>query len=276
MMIQRITYLFQLVTTAANLGLARPHIAGWSETIWDNNTSDITSFIEALARARARCLPNGATIIGYRRQIFDLQPNRIIPAGSATFAMNLPGTAGNQADIPQMGLSCTVRTSASINTRRFVLRGIPDAQVVTGEFDPSATYLHSLNQYLSELRAGSWDFVCRDLNLPSYRVVGIIAGVITVSGPHAIPVGAFVRLLRVRDQEGSSVTGVYRVTSVTDPNTLVVANWGGQIVGVSGAIRQDQFAIYPITGFAIGRITTRRVGRPFEQYRGRRSRRRAM
>src|SRR5262249_23725523 len=100
--------------------------------------------------------------------------------------------------------------------------------------------------------------------------------VITVEGTHTIGVNAMVRVMRSLDSSRNLRGGRFHVSAVSG-NTISIdaPSWTfGSTTG--GTVRVDA-VVYPnvdSANTAAGRIVTRRVGRPFFGYRGRRSKRR--
>jgi hypothetical protein len=268
---QRVTMLFQITTSPTNRSVSKPHIAGWSESFWTVPIQPNTNYVTNLQIARARLLPIEGQIVGYRIQNFDVTGNRITPLGSTTGTSNYPGSSGLITDMPQTALLCTAVSGSGPNRRRFFIRGIPDNEIVNGEYTPDSGFATNVNAYFTLLYQQVWRFLARDLSQPSYRVVGIANSVITIVGPAPFAINSFIRLLRVKDKTGKPVKGVFRVTLAPDNVNFTVDGLAGVTAGVSGAIRLDSFVVPQIVSCSVGRAVVKKVGRPFEQYRGRRS-----
>jgi len=272
----KLTFIFQTQTEAADASLARPHSGGWTESIWRLGTSTTIQTINQLAEFRARLLPAQTSIVGYRQQVFTLDGNSLIAGGASTGNLNQPGRSNYQCDLPQVALQCSLRSDGNPNSGRLVLRGIPDSQMVTGEYAPNAQFKASVTEYLAILAATQCQFLGRSLAAPNVRVLSITNGVITTDVATGAAQGNFIRLLRVRETFGNPVTGTYRVSAPPVGFAYTVAGLSNDIVVLnSGRARLDLLALFPITSGSTGRSRVKKIGRPFESFRGRASKRRA-
>ena len=271
----RVSFLFALTTDPDDRGSASPHSAGWSESWWRTGiTTSSEPAIRELGQARARMLPLEASIIGFRIGVYTLSGNKIIPSGSSTGKLSFAGVSGAFTDLPQVALEMSGKTGGGANVSRFTLRGIPDSIMLKGEYQPNVNFKGTLTRFTNKLISGNWNFLGRDLGQPVAQVLSIAAGVMTTDGGLGVAVGDFVRLLRVFDGYGESVQGAYRVTVVGAGNTYTLAGFDPAIVVLnSGSARKDVVALFPFSEVEPSRATIRKVGRPFESYRGRRSKR---
>lgn len=276
----KLTTLFQHLSGASTPNLPIHRTGGWSESLYNtgnaaidiiNNASGInTPQLANLWPCRAQLLPLGSAIVGYRIQA-------VSPPGPAqSGVMNLPGTAANLADIPQMALLLKCPAVGTNNIRRVKLKGIPDSMIVEGEYQPSAAYNTLMNNFITSLTG--WQFRARDLSQASIRLV-------SCSGPEPftffseVPptfvVNDFVRIMRMLDLSKNLRGGRFQVLSVGPGNTFTVRGWPyGNCT--FGSARKDA-VIYPVIATSqtsVSRVVTARVGRPFVGYRGRRSKRR--
>jgi len=264
--------LFQLNTTPTNLARASAHIAGWSETVWDDSGNVGIGALADLATKRALMLPISAKIVGYRVQQFTIVGNQLVPGGTASGAFNFPGNPIYVTDLPQVAVQLKAQAAGAPNTRRFTLRGMPDDIMRGGEYQPDAGFAGKMTQYTDMLVTGGWDFVGRDLSQASVRILGILARVVTTQNPMVgAAVGDFVRLLKVRDENRRPVTGTYAIETILG-NAYTLRNLDPDVkAGASGRIRRDLIAFRAIGSVEVARALVKKVGRPFEQYRGRRS-----
>lgn len=284
MAIYKLTTLFQFTSAVSAPTSPLHRTAGWSES-WYANATSIQAVIAAATGAaaagsgswgfsgmwaqRAALLPIGTSIVGYRiQQVSPVGPSQ---AGALTWA----GGSGYTADLPTSALLMRSPGIGANNIRRFMLRGIPDNQITEGEFQPSADYRTGVNLFIGSL--SGWLFRARDLSQPSIRIVSISAGgVVQTETPITYAVNNMVRILRTVDA-GHNLRGGRFQVSVIGPgtNTFTLNNWNyGATTG--GSVRLDG-VVYPTVDSANtnwSRVTTRRVGRPFNAWRGRRSKRR--
>lgn len=264
------TALFQLATNVSDPTATQRRLGGWSESIY--STQNDANFVQILfqnwCQSRAALLPAGAAVVGQRYQKVD-------PAGiSSTSARVYPGTAGTQADIPQMCLNMRAQGVGVRNIRGIQLRGIPDARVVEGEYSPSAAFEAALTALYNRF----FDFNFRGRNLDSAQapIFSIdVNGVYFTTVDNVFQLNNIIRVLRTTDSNKEQVGGRFRVSAVTSTRSGTLFGWNlGNCTG--GRMRVEEI-IYPgfLSGGISGRIiTSKKVGRPFKQYRGRASRRR--
>lgn len=283
----KLVTLFNMGTAVSSPSAPVRRSAGWSESVYGNFASSSLVYAEAARQgtvwggtsgfnglwlSRAALLPLGAAIVGYRIQQVDI-PNAPIQTGSLSY----PGSAGILADIPQMAMLCTAKGVGVNNIRRFTIRAIPDGQVTEGEYKPTSDFQLSMGQYLSTLN--NWAFRAKQQAVTKLRIISIQPNgdmLTELAPPFAL--GQMVRVTRSRDSGGNLRGGRFRVSATIptgDAQTRMVGWTYGLTTG--GSVTADQQYIYPAfdgTTTAIGRIVTRRVGRPFIGFRGRRSKRR--
>lgn len=271
---QKISLIFSVTTNPTNLTAASARSGGWTESHWSQNTGPPLTYTQALAALRAPMLPTEASIVGYRVQNYNIQGNKLLPLGSASANFLFPGSLVNDLNLPQDGLQCSGTANASTNTTRFVLRAIPDSQIAFGEFQPTTAFRTLLQNYLLQLVSQSWGFVGRVKTGLSARVMSITtAGVITLNGPVGGAAGIdFLRLNRVYDVNGDPIKGTFAITNIAG-NVYTCAGPIGRVVNVpSGSARIDAISFYPYGSAAIGKAVSKKIGRPSNQYHGRRSR----
>ena len=126
----------------------------------------------------------------------------------------------------------------------------------------------------------------RDItNNPESRVVSITpadavthASVITTQSATGAAVGDYIILRRVRDDVGIPVKGSYLVSAIGATGNFTaytVVNGPEQTVTKpNGTCRTDKLTLAAYSGGQPNRLVARKVGRPFQQYRGRHSKRR--
>lgn len=271
----RVSLLFSVTTQAANAGVAVPHSGGWSESHWVNTPANVTlADIEALAQPRANLLSSLASITGYRIQTFTLVGNKMIPEGSRSGRILIPGGSQAGLNMPQDGLSIFMTAAGAVNVSRQVLRGMPDDYIVNGEYSPNVGYSSRVRTYINALINQAWKFVGRDRSVPNARVLAIANGVVTLAGNvGGVANTSFLRLNRVFDANNRPVKGTFLITAIAG-NLYTVSGLGTTSVTVpSGTARIDQLAVFQYGAGTVGRTVVRKIGRPFEQYRGRASRR---
>jgi len=154
---------------------------------------------------------------------------------------------------------------------------VPDDQVTNGEYQPDATFKNRVAQYMGELVGGGWGFIGRDYNAAQPRVLSVNGATLVTSGAIGATLGeTLVTFIKVKDVNGNPVVGNFRV--LTNPATFTFTLAGmpqGTEVADSGFARVLTPAFFAYASCSPSRIVVRKVGRPFQGYRGRASKRRA-
>lgn len=245
--------------------------AGWSESWYiDGTLSDVRNGLEAIEKKRAGLLPATVAIIGQRLQkITNLQTGR---GKSVTSRDTWPGIIqGGAQDIPQMAMLCQCQAQDLDNTKRFTLRGMPDLDVVEGDFEDATQYQVAFNAFAVQLYARA-RIRCYDLGQPQINVLSVGSdGTFILQADLAFDVGDFITLLRVKDIYGRAVKGTFYINAKGSARTGTFFGWKGFVVGQSGSARKRVF-VYPRIqdkSLQLVKAVTRKVGRPFDVYRGR-------
>jgi hypothetical protein len=272
------TMLLQETSNLSNPSSPQHRIGGWSES-WYLNTNSFPAAIAdmisptvpggPICQARAGILATSAAIVGVRFQA--VAP---LVGPSQSLAVAFPGSwsstiIGLQ---PQIALLCKVPSLGTPNIRRMILRGLPPGVVNDGEFRDPGAFLPAFGVFAQSL--SGVQFRGRDLSQPATRIIAIsAAGVVTCEAAITVAPLQMVRILRTVNAAGTKIGGRFQVTSVgPGSNVFTLLNWTAGLTAL-GNVRPDAI-IYPTVdtnNIAIGRLITRRVGRPFTQYRGRRS-----
>jgi len=266
------TMVFSLSTNISNATSPDRRIGGWTESVYDNlvsfDATAITNFLK-LCQLRAALLPTGARIKGQRYELID-------PPGQATTrSVNFPGPAGVPCDVPQMALLVSCPGKNVINVRNYEIRGIPDGQVVEGEYAKVAPFPTKLRAFLNFL--SNFNFRGLDLSQTAYPLVKIAAdGTYTTTIPNTLAAGQMVKVLRTLDSTGKKRGGVFQVTGLEGPPRLALLDWPYGAT-TKGKIRVNGI-VYPEFNGPLAtpnQVVVRKVGKVSGQYRGRRSAKRA-
>lgn len=276
--VYRATSTFQITTTPTDPRFGVAHTGGWSESFWTliDPLGPAEGAWTALRRARANLMPASASIVGFRVQKYNMTGNQLQAQGSTIGVSKIPGRDAIVTDLPQAAIAL-VLTTAGPNKANLILRAIPDDYIKGGEFAPDPPYLAFLTTFRNQIIANQYGFAGRDLSQVSARVLTISSeGVVTVDGipSTGLVVNDFVRFNRVITAVGALVTGTFQVMAVAGNTFTVRPPWPGLVSKPGGTVRRDQMAFFPYTDTFLRRATTRKVGAPFEKYRGRRSKRR--
>lgn len=279
----KVTMLLQDATATQNPGpLGQKRIGGWSESWYvsgSNFQTAINDFISPtvaggpVCQARAGLLTPGSSIVGLR-----VQGVGGVTGASQSLAVNFPGsyTSSSPASLlttyPGLGLLCSVPATTGANIRRMVLRGLPQNVVKDGEYNPDQAFSQNLSTFFGTLNGLL--FRGRDLTLNQTKIISVATdGTVTCEVAITVAPLQMVRILRTLNTAGTKIGGRFQVTSVgPGANVFKILGWtAGATAG--GSVRADAI-IYPaVNGSAIqiSRVISRRVGRPFVQFRGRRS-----
>jgi len=248
-------------------------VGGWSESWYSQITgTELISRFNSLCQVRAAMLSPDARIIGQRYQ--QVEPE---VTSSQVASVTFPGTSGTAGDVPQMSVLVKVVAQApNPNIRQWAIRGVPDARVVNGEFVPSIQWTQSFNTFQSTLQGLAFRFRGRDL-LASQGAINFIdaTGEVWMNSPITTSDGTLVQVIKAMNEDGRQVGGTFQVMGSPTSTNLNLRNYNlGLLQG--GRLRVVTF-IYPLveSGLtSLGRVTVRKVGRPFFSFRGRRSNRR--
>jgi len=271
-MLTRISLLFALTTDPQDKSIATAHSGGWSEGYWANaEISSGNNLITRVAQARAALLPGQASVIGYRLAKYNIGARKLLPLGTSTGKFFLPGNESIQCDVPQMALELSGSTNGGPNTNRFTLRGIPDVEVARGEFQPSAGFKAALTRFKNRLIAEGLGFIGRDYDGGTRDIYGLASSVLTVSpGGFSTQEGDLLQFIRVRDANGDAISGSFLIDTKTDDTHYVMRGLGGKTISIpTGQIRLSAQKFYAFSYILTSRIVVRKIGRPFESYRGR-------
>lgn len=254
------------VTALFQAGTELPRVGGFSESFYtDAATATVAQSSLRLWVAQRRVLmANTVACIGTRVSAV------ATPGVSFTESFREPGQAGIAADIPQMALQLNVN-SADGARRQFQLRGIPDARVIQGEYAPVQWFTTQLGR-VTQVMIDSFRLRVTDKTEPQIPVQVIGGdGAFVLTSAMTFAVGDSLQAMRMKDSVGRTVHGNYFVAAKTSSLAGTLANWTHGTITI-GRLRRRKITYSPITSVDVVKIGTRKVGRPFVQYSGRRSR----
>lgn len=281
-MATKFTMLFSQSSIDKN-GVPR-RIGGWSESVYHSDDYAIPSAIHnaatLLCQKRANLLPQNSLIIGSRYTLLDAN---LIPTGrSRSFDETFPGGAGTENDMPQAAIKYTMRAPAPLaNRKELVLRGIPDARIVKGEYHPAAAYDQALRDYLQTLCL-NWKFRGRNFTAAVERLESIgTHGNVTTTNNASFAANDRVQLYRCRsaDTGGENPIGEFtlRLRVGGERPGLYLEGWSRplQINLSTGWLKKIVYGlhaqVYDEAEANNPRVCVKKVGKAFFQYAGRRS-----
>lgn len=271
MALQRFSFLFQVTTEPTSRANANPHTGGWSEQVWcdDATTADGVG-INALAALRAQVLPKQCTLVGWRVGQFTAVGNKLVPGGTATIKHFYPGNNLFTVDVPQACLNMSGSVAGGPNKSKVTLRGFPDEGVVNGELHLQTGLWIAIRGYYRRLIDSSWGTIVRDLGQGGRQVLSVASGVATLGDVAGLAVGDYLRFSHVRNASGSPISGSFRIGAITGAAVTLNGLNASFTAGFGGLARKDLIRFASFATFSSWRVGVKKVGAPFERYRGRR------
>ncbi len=245
---------------------------GWSESVYTlTGGATLEAEFLALISARLSICPRGTSVTRYRIQEVD-------PAGPSTprkVQLSAPGTW--LSDVPQMALKVSFGGGTAGGAFRREFRGLPDVQVVTGEYQPTAPFVVSANAFFARLQGSSFRARRRDKTKKQFKVSSIsAAGLVTmIDATEEIAAGSRVQILRTIDPATGRRKGYFAtITNFVDDRHFTIS--GEKVIESNfGTLRAAAIvtAAFSSPDLANAEAVVRKVGRPFRAYSGRASKR---
>lgn len=272
MPIYRSSLIFAVTTQPVNPIKAFARSGGWSEGFWSTFNPSGSTQLNQIANLRAAMLPAQVSVTGFRVAVFNIDGNRLQPAGTSAGKFLFPGATRYSVDVPQAGLEMSFPAVGAPNNARPVLRGLPDEVVVNGEYSPDPTFSAAFNRYVTALNVNGFGFVGRDLASASARVLAITAGVVNLSQVLAgVAIGDFLRFHRVTNTLGRPISGAFLVTNIAGQQYTLSGLGANAVIVPSGTARKDTLSFFAYAPGTFGSVVVKKIGRPSRGYRGRRS-----
>ena len=245
------------------------HGFGFTESFY-LQTSDVSAIKTLLqtevAPKRAAILVGSLSVAYARLYISGGGKGILIPLG-------LPGVF-TQTDVANVGLLWQTNNANAPAQSRKWLHGIPDNMVVGGEFSPTQNYRVRLQNYFDTLLTAYFRGNAQT-NLIGIQEIAS-DGTVTFTGNNPFSVGNYITIARTLLDTGRRKGGLFSVASIgPGAAQLKLSSWQyGHSRGGTAYIKTPTFyQIFQNANVSLVRIGTRRVGRPFGLYRGRRSKR---
>jgi hypothetical protein len=263
-----ITFLFRQQTNKKGNPSIVTRTGSWSESWWfQGSIADARNAIFDFAQSRTRILTTATQISGIRI--------RIKGGGSSVINQTYRGALTNLADLPQVGVQVNFPSLTRPNVRRMIYKGITDGHVVEGEFIPSAFMEQQMAAHFKLIATIGFKFYGRDLSQARIPVESLTTtGLLTFKEPQTFATNARLRFLRVKDDNGKPIKGVFRVSAGVNNISCQLADTF-PVAAHTGQVRLDLSQLCDVDGenAAVGRATTHKVGRDFFSFRGRASKR---
>lgn len=267
------THLMAVTTGPTDRAAASPHSGGWSESHWGTPSDNFLTFLQNSAVKRANLLPSLCSVIGWRYETFDLTGRVLRPLGAVSGRFQYPGISSQGLNLPQDALMISATAAGNPNATRFNLRALPDGVTVNGEYQPTPVFTTDLLDFLQYLKTRNYGFIGRNKTGSSAQVVSITGAVVVLNGPVGGVQGDYLRLNRVFTSNGTPVKGSFRIDTIGGNTYTLSTAPGLNVTAPSGTARLDTLSFFNYGNLTPNRAVSRKVGRPFEQYRGRASKR---
>jgi len=241
------------------------HAFGTSESVWVSLVSDnaVKNYIRlTLGPARAGCLPSNVTLTD--ALMYTSAGGRGVPV-----PLGFVGTQPRSDQVNVAALMATRNPTAPAQ-RRWWLHCLPDIWVVDGELVVNAVQTGYIRNYLNAMQVGNWLGLVRN-DLQSIVTISQ-AGLVSLAGASPYAVGQLLRVSRTLDANKRK-RGAQKFVASVGPlaNQFTLGDWTlGTCTG--GSIFRPTYDFYSIgggDGAYVERVGTKRVGRPFDLYRGR-------
>lgn len=258
---------------------------GWTESIYYPG-SNLGQAQDAFAvpqgdwcSSRAKLLGNPIRIVEQRYQIINFTPPLAVQAGQETVTYKVFTAAGSTGYQDEAGVAFAVRVNAvapQTNKLKQIFRGVPDSLVIGGGFRKIDYYQTAIKNFF--FNQDVFRFSGKDLSQTRYKIATIDAmGNVVTSEPTTFALGQQVQVLRTLPVlQGRRFGGTFAIGAFTDSTHFQLSGWtGGATTG--GKIRIAGLVFWqPETlpaQAATPQATFKKVGRPFDVLRGRRSKR---
>jgi len=271
MAVFKCTMVFKMATDP--LGTDEPgRTGGWTESWYFEG--DLTAAVQqftggvGLCKVRATFLPGTASISGQRYQ----QVSPTVGA-SITRGKEFRGNPLLQTDMPQVSLLTTLPGAGVSNVRHHIFRCIPDEMVILGEYSPTAQFRQFVGTMFQAL--GQWKFRGLDLSIARIPIVSYneVTGLVTTFAAHGFAVDEVAQFSGLKEDQTDAATGYSRlVVAVPSSTTFTVLPKPIGRTFTIGFVKRQSF-VYPTIdslNCEPERAIVRKVGRPFDAFRGRR------
>jgi len=226
--------------------------------------------VTVLGQRRAGCLARNNTLVDVT--VFDpANIRRVI-----TYPLNLPGDLGNASD-PAIGVqdiapaAILIKCSGVSSQRYYLMRGVADADVREGNFEPDGFNIPKYNTWINSLRSQPLQLLKRPQARPPMAIqsVGSLGLNLVTSPATIIPKGSQVRISTAISGNGPKVY-TSAVTKDDSTTTFVPIEWTrGNCTGGFLTVLSREYQDIVATAISVP-ARTRKTGGPLGKFRGRR------
>lgn len=250
---------------------------GFSDGWYDgtNESQELSTRDRGLINARAALLPVTSTVVGVRIAILDNDGRS--KGRSRPYLLSVRGGFGQPCDDPRMSLKYALYGNTVTNELQYYLQNVADGLIITGSYSFTNSWEALVRTYFDYVFNQNYSFLGYNLEANQNAITSISAGgVVTIQGGNLFAFGQYARVIDTR----KNARGSYRqnpnghmVTASVD-QTVTLDNW------TAGACTGGRLQIWekllfrpfiPATQQLLPLVCTKKVGKPYFQYRGRAS-----
>lgn len=256
--------------SSESIGLiGKRHQFGFTESVWQAS-NDLalckTNLRNRLAPARALLLPLQVKLA--YATLYTATSGRGID-----FQLGFNGPSANAGiNTANDAMLCETRKATAAVQRKWWVHCLPDGWLQFGELRLTPAQIGLVRAYFDALNDWSWLGLIRN-DLQTVKTIDE-TGLVTLAVNQPFAVGQFVRISRTLNEQGKKKGGNFMVESIGPLlQQFKLKDWtfGPTTGGTVFRPSYDFMDIGADEGPYVNRGGTRRVGRPFEQYRGRQS-----
>lgn len=249
-------------------------IGGWSESFYHDSTlasGQAEKVFDTLIGARAKLLPKQASIVAKRFQdvAADGRPGR-----AKVRLVYIRGNTAYDTDVPNLAYVARVYAKNNKpNHRLLELRGFPDVMCVKGEASLDAPW-QSFRDLYYQVLIDNFQFRGNILDGPTAHITSVSADGSVVTDEDFVNnlAGKKVTIVRalINGTRDDFFGGTFKVGAQPSLRLTTLLGYNGPAC-TKGTIRAYGHDFFGIESIDSESVYTRKVGRPFYQYRGKAS-----
>lgn len=257
--------------------VGKQRTGGWSESLYGpDSIADVIKLLTGpppsgvlfpLLQARANILGSSASIIGARLYKGGAGKGQLLKVG-------FNGTNG-VSDQPGTAVEISATSNTTGQSRRWITAGWADLDVKGGEWSPEGDTPTRVAQYFAALGNGGW---LAQTNTNQVSLFSISSGgAVTTLSPHSFTVGSIVTIKNTTlDNANQRIGGRFVVSAIGPLGTnFTITGWNNSASsGGTASIVGNAFQAFSGCTLSVSKSTQRKIGRPFDSYRGKKSKRR--
>jgi hypothetical protein len=257
--------------------------AGWSSTVY-NTAANLT----AAVTVAKNLVPLWVQLLGEQSGLYEVRVSDDQVKRDSQILINDPGSVspakGSASNFASDDVVCRIEGTNLVGPpftvrRTLALRGTPvNITGPAGTFVGEPGWNNRFKAFVAQLIKDGWAIRYRDKTVPIFAITSVVqdltTGLVTVGTalPNLYVAGDGIAISRVLG--APQVNGQWIITAIVDANhfkistTQIVAPYLG-----GGFVNKNAYALAAINSCIPIRMATHKAGRPFDELRGRRSRR---